>query len=83
MIYRCVHKLCKAKFLRNIHLNVFNVSWNTSILGKMDKCQKDNTTIDDSISRLDDEMMITSYLQIREIVYSNMNFKHNARKGMW
>ena len=48
----------------------------------MDKCQKDNTTIDDSISRLDDEMMITSYLQIREIVYSNMNFKHNARKGM-
>ena len=49
---------------------------------KWTNAKKDKTIIDDSLSRLDNEMMITSYLQIREIVYSNMNFKHNARKGM-
>ena len=50
----------------------------------MDKCQKgkDSTTIDDIHSRPVDEMMITSYLQIREFVYLNMNFKHSSKRNV-
>ncbi len=44
--------------------------------------EKDSTTNDDSLSRPVDEMMITSYLQIREFVYLNMNFKHSSKRNV-
>ena len=88
IIYMTLFKFCNVLIFDDNDLLIkvfkyfFEVSCKILISGKWTnaKNEKDSTTNDDSLSRPVDEMMITSYLQIREFVYLNMNFKHSSKK---